>query len=57
MSTTTNKTPLMEIVRAAAARFDQRPEYRASVEARAELQMRANASQNADRKPDTTTNK
>jgi hypothetical protein len=55
---TTNKTPLMEIVRAAAARFDQRPEYRASVEARAELQMRASASQNAaDRKPETTKKK
>lgn len=34
----TNKTPLMEIVNAAAERFDKRPEYRASVEARAELQ-------------------
>lgn len=54
---TTNKTPLMEIVRAAAARFDQRPEYRASVEARAELQMRASASQNTDRKLETTTKK
>jgi len=53
----TNKTPLIEIVRAAAARFDQRPEYRASVEARAELQIRANASQNADRNPDTTKEK
>lgn len=33
--------PLIEIVKAAAARFDQRPEYRASVEARAELQTSA----------------
>jgi hypothetical protein len=53
----TSKTPLMEIVMAAAARFDQRPEYRASVEARAELQMRANAPQNADRKPEATKQK
>lgn len=37
MSTTTSKTPLMDIVNAAADRFDKRPEYRASVEARAEL--------------------
>jgi hypothetical protein len=34
----TSKTPLMDIVNAAAERFDKRPEYRASVEARAELQ-------------------
>jgi hypothetical protein len=53
----TNKKPLMEIVKAAAARFDQRPEYRASVEARAELQRRADARQNADRKPDATKQK
>jgi hypothetical protein len=53
----TKKTPLIEIVRAAAARFDKRPEYRASVEARAELQMRANTSQNTDRNPDTTKQK
>lgn len=33
-----SKTPLMDIVNAAAERFDKRPEYRASVEARAELQ-------------------
>ena len=33
-----SKTPLMEIVNAAAERFDKRPLYRASVEARAELQ-------------------
>jgi len=33
-----SNTPLMNIVNAAAERFDKRPEYRASVEARAELQ-------------------
>jgi hypothetical protein len=33
-----SKTTLMEIVNAAAERFDKRPEYRASIEARAELQ-------------------
>jgi hypothetical protein len=32
------KSPLMRIVQAAAERFDKRPEYRASVQARAELQ-------------------
>lgn len=52
----TNKTPLIEIVKAAAARFDQRPEYRASVEARAELQTSARDAR-ADLKPDTTTQK
>ena len=36
------KTPLMQIVHAAAERFDKRPEYRASVEARAELQLIGN---------------
>jgi hypothetical protein len=53
----TNKTPLIEIVKAAAARFDQRPEYRASVEARAELQTSARASHHTDHKPETTTQK
>jgi len=39
----TSKTPLMDIVNAAAERFDKRPEYRASVEARAELQATGTA--------------
>lgn len=40
-----SNTPLMKIVRAAAERFDKRPEYRASVEARAELQSSGTTSQ------------
>lgn len=32
---------LLEIIAAAAARFDARPRYRASIEARAELQRAA----------------
>jgi hypothetical protein len=39
----TSKTPLMDIVNAAAERFDKRPEYRASVEARAELRATGTA--------------
>jgi hypothetical protein len=35
---TMSKTTLMEIINAAAEQFDKRPEYRASIEARAELQ-------------------
>jgi hypothetical protein len=34
------KLSLMEIVKAAAARFDQKPIYRASIEARTELQTK-----------------
>lgn len=52
---TTNKTPLIEIVKAAAARFDQKPDYRASVEARAELHSRTTASLSEDRKSSLTT--
>jgi hypothetical protein len=37
----TTKTPLMLIVEAAAARFDARPLYRASIEARQELADRS----------------
>jgi hypothetical protein len=40
-----SKTTLMEIVNAAAERFDKRPEYRASIEARAELQSGQASSQ------------
>jgi len=43
-----SKTPLMKIVQAAAERFDKRPEYRASVEARAELQHARTSSQSAN---------
>lgn len=32
-----DETPLMEVINAAAARFDEKPLYRASIEARQEL--------------------
>lgn len=37
-----DETPLMQIIHAAAERFDKRPAYRASIQARAELQSTAN---------------
>lgn len=40
MNKSTSKT-LIEIVNAAAERFDKRPQYRASVKARAELKASA----------------
>jgi hypothetical protein len=58
MSKSTPKTPLMDIVNAAAERFDKRPEYRASVEARAELKQGApTPAQNAGASTATTTEK
>ena len=51
---TSSKTTLMEIVNAAAERFDKCPEYRASIGARAELQSGQASSQPATPAATTT---